>query len=126
MISLFGWFGEVHHFFASWWPIARDYWVAAALILLLLWLAWIAPGPKSKLLALLCACCVIATTIAYTVGEIRGSSRVKADWDWELGQEHVNGEKLRSDAVGSVRAEPDSVRAQSPWNRDTWQKPKDH
>ena len=101
-------------------PIVRDTAVALALIAAALGAAFIAPGLRNKLAALLAACAVIATTIAYSVGLKRGADRVKADWDWTLEVEHREGEAARSDAERAVRVEPPDggVLANDPWNRD--------
>jgi hypothetical protein len=102
-------------------PIVRDYAVALALIAAALGIAFVAPSVRIKLAAVLFACAVITTTIAYSVGLKRGSDRVKADWDWTLEVEHREGETARSDAERAVRAEPadSGVLANDPWNRDT-------
>jgi len=102
-------------------PVVRDYAVALALIAAALAVVSIAPGVRSKLAALLAACAVIATTIAYGVGLKRGADRVKADWDWTLEVEHREGEAARSDAERAVRVEPadSGVLANDAWNRDT-------
>ncbi len=102
-------------------PIVRDYAVALALIAAALGIAVVAPGVRSKLAAVLVACAVITTIIAYSVGLKRGSDRVKADWDWMLEVEHREGESARGDAERAVRVEPadSGVLANDPWNRDT-------
>jgi hypothetical protein len=101
-------------------PIVRDYAVALGLIAGALGVAYVAPSARIKLFAVLFACAVITTTIAYSVGLKRGADRVKADWDWTLAVEHREGEQVRSDAEHAVRVEsPDSgVLANDPWNRD--------
>ena len=101
-------------------PVVRDTALALALIAAALAVVFIAPGLRSKLAALLAACAVIATTIAYSVGLKRGADRVKADWDWTLEVEHREGEAARSDAERAVRVEPadGGVLANDPWNRD--------
>jgi hypothetical protein len=111
---------DLWHQMQSLLPVVRDYAVALALIAAALGAAFIAPGVRSKLAALLAVCAVIATTIAYSVGLKRGADRVKADWDWTLEVEHREGEAARSDAERAVRVEPadGGVLANDPWNRD--------
>ena len=101
-------------------PVIRDYAAALGLVAAALALAFIAPGLRVKLAAVLAALSIIATTIAYTVGLKRGSDRVKADWDWTLELEHRAGEAARADAERAVRVEPadSGVLADDPWNRD--------
>jgi hypothetical protein len=101
-------------------PIIRDYAAALGLIAAAAGVAFIAPGVRIKLAALLAALSIIATTIAYSVGLKRGSDRVKADWDWTLELEHREGEAARAEARRAVRVEPadSGVLANDPWNRD--------
>jgi hypothetical protein len=101
-------------------PVIRDYAAALALIVAALAAAFIAPGVRTKLAALLVAGSVIATTIAYSLGLKRGTDRVKADWDWTLELEHREGEAARADAERAVRVEPadSGVLANDPWNCD--------
>jgi hypothetical protein len=112
---------DLWHQLQSLLPIVRDYAVALGLIAAALGVAFIAPRARIKLAAVLVACAVITTTIAYSVGLKRGSDRVKADWDWTLEVEHREGEAARRDAERAVRVEPrdSSVLANDPWNRDT-------
>jgi hypothetical protein len=112
---------DLWHQLQSLLPIVRDYAVALGLIAAALGVAFIAPRARIKLAAVLVACAVITTTIAYSVGLKRGSDRVKADWDWTLEVEHREGEAARGDAERAVRVEPrdSSVLANDPWNRDT-------
>ena len=101
-------------------PIVRDYAAALGLIATALGAAFIAPGVRLKLVAVLLACAVVTTTIAYSIGLKRGSDRVKADWDWTLELEHREGEAARTEAERAVRVEPadSGVLANDPWNRD--------
>ena len=101
-------------------PIVRDYAVALGLIAAAFGVAFFAPGARIKLAAVLVACAVITTTIAYSLGLKRGSDRVKADWDWTLELEHREGEAARAEARRAVRVEPadSGVLANDPWNRD--------
>ncbi|MBX9825437.1 MAG: hypothetical protein K2Y27_10625 [Xanthobacteraceae bacterium] len=101
-------------------PIIRDYAAALALIATAAGVAFVAPSLRVKLAAVLAAVCIIATTIAYSVGLKRGSDRVKADWDWTLELEHREGEAARAAAERAVRVEPadSGVLADDPWNRD--------
>jgi hypothetical protein len=102
-------------------PVIRDYAAALGLIAAAVGVAFIAPGARIKLAAVLTALSIIATTIAYSVGLKRGSDRVKADWDWTLELEHREGEAARAEAERAVRVEPvdSGVLADDPWNRDT-------
>jgi hypothetical protein len=101
-------------------PVIRDYAAALGLIAATAGVAFIAPGIRIKLAAVLTALSIIATTIAYSVGLKRGSDRVKADWDWTLEREHREGEAARTKAERAVRVESadSGVLANDPWNRD--------
>src|SRR5262245_15994704 len=101
-------------------PIIRDYAVALGVIAAAFGVAFIVPSARVKLIAVLVASAVIATTIAYSLGLKRGSDRVKADWDWTLELEHREGEAARTDAERALRVEPrdSGVLADDPWNRD--------
>jgi hypothetical protein len=101
-------------------PIVRDYAAALGLIAAAFAVAFVAPGLRIKLAALLAALSIITTTIAYSVGLKRGSDRVKKDWDWTLEFEHREGEAARTAAERAVRVEPadSGVLADDPWNRD--------
>lgn len=110
------------HWVTNWWPIMLSYgvvglWIAGlvAASVLIPWLNF-----KVRMALVGIAGLIVLTTAAFTVGIKKGADRVKADWDWQLELEAKQGEKLRDDASDAVRAEPDSVRDGSPWNRDTW------
>ena len=102
-------------------PVIRDYAAALGLIAAAAGVAFIAPGVRIKLAAVLAALSIIITTIAYSVGLKRGSDRVKRNWDWTLELEHREGEAARAEAERAVRVEPSDsgVLADDPWNRDT-------
>ena len=111
---------DLWHEFQFLLPIVRDYAVALGIIAAALGIAFIVPGARTKLIAVLVASAVVATTIAYSLGLKRGSDRVKADWDWTLELELREGEAARTDAERATRIEPrdSGVLADDPWNRD--------
>lgn len=121
--------GFVWHWITSWWPIMLSYGVAglwtAGLVAAAVLIPWMSFKVRMALIAV--AGLILLTTASFTVGIKKGADRVQDDWDWQLELEAQQGEQVRTDASDTVRnAEPDSsVRNGSPWNRDTWQKPKD-
>lgn len=110
------------HWITSWWPILLSYGAAG------LWMAGLVAAAvlipkldfKVRLALLAVAGVLLLTTLSFTVGVRKGMDKVNDDWDWTLGVEAKDGEEIRTDAERSVGAEPDSVRARSPWNRDNW------
>ena len=111
---------DLLHQFKALIPIIRDYAVVIGVVAAALGVAYIAPRARTKLIALIVGCAVIATIIVYGVGIKRGSDRVKADWDWTLELENREGEQARTEAERNVRIEPadGGVLRDDPWNRD--------
>jgi type VI protein secretion system component VasK len=121
-MQLMGWFSDLGHWVANWWPIMSAYGVAgfwiAGLVAAAILIPWLSFNARLILIGI--AVTIVLTTLSFTVGVKKGRDEVKAEQDQQLTQEQKNGEELRKDAADTVRAEPDSVRAQSPWNRDNW------
>lgn len=117
---------QLGNWIENWWPILSAYGTVGLGIAGLVAVATFVPALSftSRVILLCVAAWLVTTTIAFTVGVKKGRDEVKAEQSQELTQEKENGEDLRKDADDTVRIEPDSVRAQSPWNRDNWQKPK--
>jgi hypothetical protein len=118
---------DIQQFIESWLPIVRDYAVALGIIAASLGVAYIIPGIRAKLAALLVAGAVITTTIAYGIGQKRGADRVQSDWDYSVEAARKSGEQDRADAVRDLgdRAPDERVRQRQadPWNRDNRAKP---
>ena len=120
MFRILALWNDLAHLAQAWLPTIRDYAVAIIVVAAALAVAHFARGIRTKFAALVVACAIIATTIAYSVGHKRGADRVKADWDWTLETERREGEQVRAEAERAVRVEsPDSsVLSNDPWNRD--------
>lgn len=73
------------------------------------------------------AICVAALAFSYSsvAGKFYhdGLVQKQAEWDRAIAAETVNGNKARTDAEHSVRAEPPSSVRNDPRNRDNWKRP---
>jgi hypothetical protein len=114
---------SIGHYFFGWPSVSVIVGIVALVI------ATLEPAIIAKIIPDLRRTMIAVAVIAFTFTAISGKyyndglSEKQRQWNAEIAQETVNGEKARANAVASVIAEsPSSVRDDR-FNRDNWRKP---
>lgn len=113
--------GEAWHSIMTWWGILLGYGAVGLVIAGLVAAGLFLPfGTRVRITCWVVAADIFVIAFAFAWGAKTGADRVKADWDWTIKQEQIEGEAARTDAERTVHDEhPDRLRDDQR-NRDNW------
>jgi hypothetical protein len=109
-------------FVQSWWAVVLGYGLVGITIAGFIAAGLLLPfGTRVRIACWIAAALVLENAIVFGWGAKIGADRVQAQWDWTIEVEHVEGEKIRTDAERLVVDEPPDSRVltHDPWNRDS-------
>lgn len=111
---------DLLHTIKSWWAVVLGYGVVGLVVAGFVAAGLFLPfGSRVRISCWVAAVLVLAGAVIWAWGDKHGADRVKADWDWTLKVEAVEGEKVRTDAERLVVPEPPDRLSNDPWNRDS-------